>query len=270
MVSPLLLLSGIGMMLVAIIAVLYWKRKTKTALRYFLYGSALWVVAILAKIAMNLTVTGPLYYILRDSYSEAVFISLLGLYVGLQTGLFESGLSYIAVLKTKLRKMNFNEAVAFGIGFGALEAFLLGLASFISILTLMLIPELELQLSPDQLLQLSMSGWVIAASIVERLATIFIHIFASVLVIYSVRSGKINFLVISILYKTLVDGMIPLLTNYIEFTAIGILLIEVPIIIIAMAGFFGTKWLKKLFTKIARVSAKKRTVVKLPRRKRRR
>jgi len=64
----------------------------------------------------------------------------------------------------------------------------------------------------------------------------------------AVRSRKMTYLVVSILYKTLLDGIIPWL-NYTMGTGdiVSIYLIEVPIIIIGLIGYFGIRWLKPRF-----------------------
>ena len=87
------------------------------------------------------------------------------------------------------------------------------------------------------------------------------------LVIYAVRAEKI-YLLISILYKTLVDGMLPFLAYFISFTEIGIFFMELPIIVIAALGFLGTRWVGSRFAikKPVRVKAKRKKVISKKRR----
>lgn len=251
MANPFLLLSGIGMMLVSIIAFLYWRKKAP--LKFFAYGALIWVIAIIVKMATDLMITGPIQMAFIGLYPSITFLIIMGLYVGIRTGLFESGFTYIAVLKTKLRKMNFSEAIAFGIGFGGIEAFLLGFFSFINILILVLFPDLINTLPLDQqtaiLNQLNMSTWIIFAPIIERIAVLFIHIFAALLVIYSVKQKNFIYFLASFLCKTVTDGMIPLLIFYIGTTILGIYLMEIPVVILGLIGYIGIKWIKKKFPK---------------------
>ena len=135
MVNSWLMLAGIGMILAGALPILWWWRKKGTSLKYFIFGAAVWFVAILIKLLMDITLT-PLLTSYLQSYGTLVIAVSLGFYVGLRTGLFESGFTYIAGVKTKLKHVTFDEAVAFGLGFGGIEAILLGLQSFLNILVL--------------------------------------------------------------------------------------------------------------------------------------
>jgi len=247
-----LLFSGIGMILVGILISLYWQRKTKVGKSYFFWGAGIWVIAIAVKIAMDFTVT-PLFSAYLQAYGLVAVLLGIGLYVGLRTGLFESGFSYLAILKTSLRKMNYKQGIAFGIGFGAIEALFLGITSFLNVLVFVMFPDIISFLPEAQqaaiLLQLNASSWIIFVPIIERVATIFIHVFASILVLYAVKSRKIGYLVLSILYKTLVDGMIPWLAYSMQplMELTNAYVVEIPIIILAIIGFFGIKWIRPKF-----------------------
>jgi len=172
------------------------------------------------KLVMDLTVTAYLYEGVY-AYGAMALMITAGLYLGLRTGLFESGLTYIAGRKLgSLKKIKLNEAIAFGIGFGAFEAIILGLSGFFSLLVLVMYPSLAARSRPA-------SSWPgqpyhsRGAAIMERLFVIFIHIFASLLVFYSIAKKKIIYLVYSILFKAAVDGMIPVLTYYIDTTTVS-------------------------------------------------
>jgi uncharacterized membrane protein YhfC len=247
MVNPYLIISPIGMILVGLIALVYWRRKTGVSWKFFGFGALLWVVAIGIKLAMDFTITTPFYLYL---YSYSAFVALIGLsiYVGLRTGLLESGLSYLGVAKTGFRTMTLNQALAFGIGFGAIEALALGLQTLLNLGVLLLDPQLAATLSPAQQASLNAPTIVAFAAILERAFVLLIHVFASLLVVYSVVSGMLRYLVYSILFKTLVDGMLPALTTYISASTIaGIYEIEVPIAALGVIAYFGTRWLMKKY-----------------------
>ena len=252
MINPFLLLSGIGMMAIAIAAFLYWRKKAP--LKIFAWGALIWILAIAVKLAMDFTISIPIQIALMASYPLITVLIIMGLYLGIRTGLFESGFTYIAVLKTKLKKMNYNEAVAFGIGFGGIEAFLLGFLSFIDILVFVLFPDMITALPVDQqaslLSQLNITTWIIFVPIIERVSVLFIHIFAALLVIYSVKVKKPIYFLVSFIYKAITDGMIPLLLFYIgTATLLSSYIIEIPVIILGLIGYFGIKWIKKKFPK---------------------
>jgi len=70
------------MILVGILPVVYWRKDVE--LKYFLFGALTWAVAIGVKVLMDLVST---------------FIIILGIYVGLRTGILENGFTYIASKK---------------------------------------------------------------------------------------------------------------------------------------------------------------------------
>ncbi len=141
--------------------------------------------------------------------------------------------------------------MAFGTGFGAVEALVVGFASFLNILIFVLMPEiiatLPVEMQAELTGQLSLSTLFIFPAIIERIAAILLHVFASVLVVYSVRSGQLKYLGYSIIYKTVVDGIIPFLVYTINpsVSLANSYIIEIPFIILGAVGYFGIKWLKK-------------------------
>jgi uncharacterized membrane protein YhfC len=247
MVNPYLLISPAGMILVGLIALLYWRRKTGVAWIYFGFGALIWVIAISIKLLMDFTVTTP-FYLYLYSYGSLAAIIGLSLYVGLRTGLLESGLSYVGVRYTHFRTMNLDQALAFGIGFGAIEALALGVQTLLNLVVFVLDPSLAVTLSLAQQASLNAPTIVAFAAIIERAFILLIHVFASVLVIFSVVTRMFRYLIYSILFKTLVDGMLPALTTYLNTaTVIGIYEVEVPIVVLGVIAFFGTLWVMKRY-----------------------
>jgi len=55
--NPYISLGSVGMVLIGLLSVIYWRRKSKAGWSYFALGAAIWVVAISAKVAMDLTIT---------------------------------------------------------------------------------------------------------------------------------------------------------------------------------------------------------------------
>jgi uncharacterized membrane protein YhfC len=247
MVNPFLLISPLGMILVGVIALFYWRRKTGVVWKYFGFGALIWAIAIGIKLLMDFTVTTPFYLFM---YSYGAFVALIGLslYVGLRTGLLESGLSYLGVKYTRFKNMNLHQALAVGIGFGATEALVLGVQTLLNLIVLIQDPSLAATLSPAQQASLNAPTIIAFAAIIERAFVLLIHIFTSVLVVFSVTAKMVRYLIYSILFKTLVDGMLPVLTTYINTSTVaGIYEIEVPVAVLGIIAFFGTRWVMKRY-----------------------
>jgi uncharacterized membrane protein YhfC len=247
MVNSFLLVSPIGMILVGVIALCYWRRKTRVTWMYFGFGALIWLIAIGIKLLMDFTLTTP-FYLFLYSYGPMVALIGLSLYVGLRTGLLESGLSYLGVKHTGFRTMDLPQALAFGIGFGAIEAIALGIPTLLSLITLILYPSLIETLSPIQQASLNAPTIIAFAAIIERAFVLLIHVFTSVLVIFSIVTKTTRYLIYSILFKTLLDGMLPALTTYINASTVsGIYEIEVPIAVLGIISLFGIRWVMNNF-----------------------
>lgn len=253
MINPWLLLSGIGMMLIGVVPALWWWRTKAVSVKFFGYGAALWIIAVTPKIFMDSFITPSLRAYLAG-YGSAVLVIITGIYVGLQTGFFENGFTYIAALKTKLKHIDFKQAVAFGLGFGGFEAFILGLMSFLNILVFLAMPNILEQLPIEQkeavLQQVGQSTWIIFSPLIERGFTLFIHLFSMLLVFYVVKFLYKRYLIASISYKSVVDGIIPALTIYVgSQTLIGLYSMEIPIIVLGVIGIIGFYWIKEKWYK---------------------
>ena len=186
------LLSGLGMVIVGGSSILYWKNRTTVTSEFFGFGAAAWGLTVALKAAFatafNQPVAGAMYTFLPLSLADP----LLWLYIGLLTGAFECGGVFLLTSKTRLRKMGWTEATAFGVGFGAMEAMLLGLISYASTF-----PSPAPELSP----------LIIPAPVVERIAATFIHVFSNVLIVLAVQSGRWAYFLESFFYKTAVDSV---------------------------------------------------------------
>ena len=252
-VNPFLMLAGIGMMAVAVIAVVWWNRKTCVSWKWFGFGALVWIAAIALKLAMDFTITGSITGASFDAFGLLGATAVAAIYVGLRTGFLESGLSYLfGKKKAGKSRISFNEAIAFGIGFGAVEAFLLGLGSFLNILAICMYPQLLDSLdmvSKDMLLSsLGQNTLVVVPAVIERVAAIFIHTFAAVLVFASVNTKKSKYIWGSVAYKSVTDGIVPLLPLLAGAGIISSFAMEVPFVVLAAIGYFGIMDMRKLFS----------------------
>lgn len=260
MANPFLLLSGIGMMLVGLIPIIYWWRSRRVCWKYFAWGGGVWALAIIVKLVLDITITPGLQSALSGLYPAFGVAVLTGVYLGLRTGLLESGFSYLATLKTRLREMKWDGAVAFGLGFGCAEAFIIGLFGFINLYVLMFYPQIVQALPAGVkaivMQQLELPTLAVVPAIMERVFAILIHLFATLLVVYSAIAGRFRFFIYSMVYKTVTDGMIPLLLLYVGTgTLLGIYLIELPVMFLGIVGLVGFFWMRGKFRKPEKAKA---------------
>jgi len=243
MVGWLNLLSGAGMIAVGAIAIYLWRKRA--GIEYFLFGAIFWIAAIAVKIAMDLTVTVPFRELLPHTLAGALIV---GLYYGLRTGLFESGIPYLSARVARL-KLTFDWAVAIGIGFGAAESILLGFSSLATVLVFIAMPELigSYPQATQDILQTQLSLPFIPIPVWERLFTTISHVFVTALALYAIRAGW-KWLVLSMAIGVLIDGSIFWVAYFIPSSSVAYtIVLEALVATIGVASLYGLYLLKKRY-----------------------
>lgn len=235
-------LPGIGMLAVGLGAMALWYLVKRPKLRYFAFGAILWAIAIIPKYIMDYTITQPFQSMLLASMPLMAVLLVMSLYVGLRTGLFESGFTYLAVKYTRLSRMDFNEAMALGIGFGGIEAIYVGVLSLLTIATLMAQPGLANLIPPEQL-----AVSFIPVPILERLFALFCHVFATMLAVYAVKLNDLRWLALSILFKTALDGALLPLQHVFGTGLSGIYIIEGYVAVLGIIALAGLCWFARKY-----------------------
>ncbi len=241
----LFLVSGIGMVFVGVLSFLIWNKRRKVDFSFYLLGGACWVGAIVLKFGFAAIFNQRVKVVV-----EGIFKGLTGnivyyIYTGLLTGIFECGmvLLFLFIIKS-LKEMDFEETVAFGIGFGAIEAIVLGFSSIVSVTMIALFPEsmpakVLNMIDPSKL-------WVIPAPIVERISAIIIHIFSTALIVYAFLTKRFRWFWASFVYKTFVDSIAAWFSlNGYGGKVTELYLLELEFVIIALFGYIGLKILKE-------------------------
>ncbi len=237
-------------MVVGFVPLAYWA-KTKSVKAFpFVLGGTLWFAAIIPKVVLDLTMGEALDLWANSTLGALGAFIFISAYVGFRTGAFESGLSYIAFLKTRLGSATYDDAVGFGLAFGGVEAILLGLSSFLNVLLFLLNPSLIEQVPAAQrqalLNALDAPSIMVFAPIIERTFTIFVHLFATVLVYLAVLRRKASLFWVSLLYRAGIDGMVPGFGRVLVQPYDPVLMtymIEFVIAIYGSVGLLATRWL---------------------------
>jgi uncharacterized membrane protein YhfC len=240
--NPLFLLQGLGMTAVALLAVLTWKQRNRVPAVFFLWGGLSWLVAIVFKSIAS--APGPqIITRVREALPGTLSEPLLWLYIGLLTGVFECVVTLVVVSRIgRIRSSSWREAVAYGLGFGALEAFFLGLYSFIIVLLTIVAPD---QL-PSELVDLtaasSASLLAIPVPVVERTIVILLHVFSSILIIHAVQQREWRWFWASFFYKTAMDtiaGYINITYGVQNLSLEGVWLVELVLLPFGLIGLWG-------------------------------
>ena len=238
-VTPIALLSGAGMIAVAagFIAYAVWRR---LGWRYLGLGALAWVVTIILKFVWAFAANRAVYDALYAALPQSLAGPLFYLYVGALTGLFEVTLVWLVMRYTRLGQMTWPHALAFGIGFGAIEALLLGIQSLVNVLVLLVMPAL-VPVGPDMIAQVNNPLYLLAP-VIERFFAILLHTFSNLLLIYGARTRQAIWYWLAFAYKTGVDavaafGQAQGLTTFPEIWAI-----EAVVILGGTAALQGIRW----------------------------
>jgi uncharacterized membrane protein YhfC len=239
--GPIVLLPGIGMIFVALAFVIYAVRKKILGWRYLGLGALFWVLTVAIKFAFAIPINTLVYQVLGVT-SEHLFSPgnlTAYIYIGGLTGIFEAGLAWLILSRVRWGKTGWSQALVFGIGFGVIEALLLGLAGFGSSLAALLSPDV-LPISALGGLANNATFGMGLAPIVERLSVIFAHIFSCVLIFYAIASGESKWGWLAMLYKTLLDTPAGFAAFWGAGTIEKIWTLEAVIAIFGLIGLWGT------------------------------
>jgi uncharacterized membrane protein YhfC len=242
------LIPGIGMILVSLAFVIYAASKKLLGWRYLGLGAFFWVLTVAVKFIFAIPVNPLVYRALGVSYDNIFSPGnlLAYLYIGALTGIFEVGLAWLILHKVRWGKAAWSQALVFGIGFGVIEAFLLGIAGFGSALVSILSPA-ALPFSTLGSLANNANILMGLAPIVERLSVIFAHIFACVLIFHAIASGKVKWGWLAILYKTLLDAPAGFAAFWGATTVEKIWTIEAIIVVFGLIGLLGTIYIARRY-----------------------
>jgi uncharacterized membrane protein YhfC len=179
--------SGALMMLVALAAAFGWWFHSRVQWRWFWAGAGIWTVGVALKFAVALALNPILFG--KSGHPVGLNLCIGSVYCGLMTGVFEIGITLAAALVWRRLAAEPARAVAVGVGAGAFEALLLGLASGVASLVALASGQTEPMLK-------SLAGidahtsllWL--AGPVERVIAILAHTTARVLVLRAVAGRR--------------------------------------------------------------------------------
>jgi uncharacterized membrane protein YhfC len=245
-----LLVPGVGMLLVATAFIIYAAYRKFLGWSYLGLGALVWVLTVAAKFAWAIPVN-PLVYRALGVTTENIFSPgnlAAYLYIGALTGIFEVGLAWLILSKVRWGKAAWHQALVFGIGFGVVEAYLLGFQVLSSALVGIFSPA---ALPIPTLASLANSASLVMglAPVVERLSVIFAHIFSCVLIFYAITSGKSKWGWLAVLYKTLLDAPGGFAAFWGTGTVARIWTLEAVMAVFGLIGLFGTIWIAQRYTK---------------------
>jgi hypothetical protein len=201
------LLPGAGMILVACAALWYWRRVSGASARWFWIGAALWFVAVVIKSIIAILSNPVVLKAIKEYSSPAAFVATGGLFIGIESSLCEIGLTILAGLIWKRLGDNAGRAIAVGVGAGAFEAVVLGVANLAGTVAWRAgVPGTE---PLGEMLRIAAAStpvfWL--AGPVERVIAILVHAASRGLVLVGIRHARFGMIALGFLIFTLIDAL---------------------------------------------------------------
>jgi len=242
-VTAVALLGGVGMIAVAVAFVIYAALR-RLGWGYLGWGALGWVVAVALKLVWTILFNRAVYEGLYGALPKALADPLFYIYVGSLTGIFEVCVIWLALRYTRLGKVPWPRALAFGVGFGAVEALLLGASSLAGMLMGMLSPS---ALPVETLRSLARGNNVLwsLAPIVERLAVVYVHILANVLMFYAIQKRQVRWLWVSFVYMTALDSVAAFGQLWGITTVARVWTLEAAMVAFGIVGWLGMRWVAR-------------------------
>ena len=199
-----ILLPGIGAIVIATAFIAYARIK-KCPWSYIGLGALAWVIVTIVKFLVATPITPWVYqlvYVPDDVWASGSM--LFYVYIGVLTALTEVLLTWMVLRYTRLGEVPWTKALAFGIGFGVIEAFYQGIPSLVANISALMAPEslTSATISSLQVLNNPLFG---LGPGTDRFFATLIHVFANTLLFYGVISKQGRWLWIAFAYKCVVD-----------------------------------------------------------------
>jgi uncharacterized membrane protein YhfC len=244
-VSSRALLGGAGMIAVAVGFVIYATLR-KLGWSYLGLGALAWVVTVILKFAWTIPINSVVYNGLYDALPEVIAAPLFYLYVGALTGVFEVGIVWLVMRYTRLGQVSWDRALAFGIGFGAVEALLLGLISLGTVLAALVVPSVFPLEALEQVSRLNNVLYGLAP-ILERFSIVLVHILANVLIFYAIAQRKPKWFWLALIYKTGLDAVATFAQFWGLETLAKIWILEAVVALWGIVGWLGIRWVQQRY-----------------------
>jgi uncharacterized membrane protein YhfC len=238
--SPLLPMLPMRLMVaIGILSVILCRRRWKTAWRLFALGGLLWTVSVAMKFGYAIWANTAVYHALEHFPGGMPGYVIFFLYVGLLTGVFECGIFLPFLGAIRRRQWSWRQAASVGVGFGAIESFILGIAAMVAL-------RMTATLEPPEL------SWNSFAGVYERLMVLVAHVASVAMIVHGFQRRRWSWFWGAVLFKTLLDAVACFIGLYKPYNAYHLehpwfseLVMVTPF---AVAGLFILVRLKKSWT----------------------
>jgi uncharacterized membrane protein YhfC len=180
------LLEGFSMLAVALFAAFFWRQRTHADWRWFWIGAAIWIAGVAGKLIWSVLLNPVLLGAIKGYGPDAAYLFLGALYLGINSAVWEIGVTALAARRWRNMTRNADRAAGVGVGAGAFEAGLLGIAVMISVVVAMFDGPGAQEVRDSIVQQSGHAPLAWFADPVERVIAILLHTSTRMLVLLAV------------------------------------------------------------------------------------
>ena len=205
---------------------IYFAASKKNLLKPYLLGALTFTVfqLILRIPLLQYVLPNMNWYWTMSNVNPVLYI----LFLGITAALFENIGRYIIMKLFMKKQLSYENAVAFGLGHGGIEALILvGINVMASLIVF----------------QSAANAFSVLLGTLERIFAVIFHVTASLLVMKSIKTANIFYLIIAVFLHALMDSGILLLANM----GINFVLLEIILALFSVVMLITALYLKKNF-----------------------
>ena len=210
-------LNPIWMILIGLAAGVIVSKQRDVKWNLYGIGALTFIASQIFHIPFNIWLLNPVMQEFTSVAPQGIALLILAAALGLSAGFFEETARYLVYRFGIKDAREWKDALMFGAGHGGIEAILLGLLTFLSVLQLIsltgqdlshIVPEDQLPLAQAQITAFWEIPWYgVLLGTVERAIALCFHIAASVLVLQAFQKRNIVWLLAAIGFHALLDAI---------------------------------------------------------------
>lgn len=210
-------LNPIWMILIGLAAGVIVSKQRDVKWNLYGIGALTFIASQIFHIPFNIWLLNPVMQEFTSVAPQGIAPLILAAALGLSAGFFEETARYLVYRFGIKDAREWKDALMFGAGHGGIEAILLGLLTFLSVLQLIsltgqdlshIVPEDQLPLAQAQITAFWEIPWYgVLLGTVERAIALCFHIAASVLVLQAFQKQNIVWLLAAIGFHALLDAI---------------------------------------------------------------
>jgi uncharacterized membrane protein YhfC len=240
-----LLVSGILIIVISGLFIVFWKMKCRSSLRWLFIGGLVWLIGVGLKFLFAYFLNSPILAALDGLLPRTGYLFAGSLYIGSLTGVFEIGVTLVFAILIRSLYADACRAVGVGIGAGTTEALLIGLSQIGSIIMISIGIAGGTEIMRGVISASSTTPVLSLVAPVERLLVILCHASSRMLVLYAVFRKKPAYFWAAFALLTAIDAV----AGYVHLSGlvntVSMWWIELILLPFAVASIFMILWCLK-------------------------